>query len=290
MLRVRARRNSKRSLLIAITAIILGAVLCFSYLFISNVISSSNKKQGELQRKNEQIAMERAIEAKKREPVYVSLPNTKPIRAIVEDYSVDSSLWAIVNKTHSLSIIYVPSTLKIPDVATRTDKSDQERSVRSDIEQPLEDMFAAASSDGYDLMIASGYRSAGLQKIYFDSLANSVGDKAANQAIARPGQSEHQTGLAVDITTTTRSCYLDNCFATIEEGRWLAKNASRFGFILRYPEGKESITQYQYESWHYRYVGVDLAMALNESQLTLDEAWPYLQKALTTLKENGAID
>jgi D-alanyl-D-alanine carboxypeptidase len=128
-----------------------------------------------------------------------------------------------------------------------------------------------------------------MQKIYYDNLVSSVGEVAANQAIAKPGQSEHQTGLAIDISTLSRTCYLDQCFATTADGLWLADNSYKFGFILRYPEGMESITGYQYEPWHFRYVGIDLATALHDSKLTLDQAWPYLLKADNKLRINGAI-
>lgn len=229
------------------------------------------------------------IEAKKKEPVYIALPGAKQIRAIVDDYSLIASIWAVVSKTHPISVDYVPPLLKIPDVATRTDKSDDERSVRSDIEIPLKNMFAAALTEGNSLMIGSGSRSANLQAIYFNNLAGSIGEEAANQSIARPGQSEHQTGLAIDISTVFMQCYLDNCFANTGDGQWLVNNSYKFGFILRYPESKESITGYRYEPWHFRYVGVDLATALHESGLTLDEAWPYLEQADATLRANGAI-
>ena len=227
--------------------------------------------------------------AKKREPVFITLPGAQTIRAIVDDYSVTSSIWALVSKTSSISTDYVPSGLKIPDVATRTDKSDDERSVRSDIEQPLQDMFAAANGAGNQLMIGSGYRSAALQQTYLNSLAANIGLDAANQSIALPGQSEHQTGLAVDISTVSRNCYLDTCFGDTNDGLWLVHNSYKFGFILRYPSDKVSITGYKYEPWHFRYVGIDLATALHDSGLTLDEAWPYLQAADDTLRSNGAI-
>jgi D-alanyl-D-alanine carboxypeptidase len=184
---------------------------------------------------------------------------------------------------------YVPKGPKVPDVATRTDKSVEERSVRSDIEPELIKLFAGAKENGYSLLIASGYRSASLQSIYFNSLAGSVGETVANQSIARPGQSEHQTGLAVDISIISYKCYLDNCFGNTADGMWLVDNSYKYGFIQRYPLNKENVTGYRYESWHFRYVGVDLATALHDSGLTLDEAWPYLEKADQTLHKNGAI-
>lgn len=274
------------SILIVLTSAGIGIYGVYSYNNVQQIIQNSNKikSAGELATK-----AAAAREAKKKEPVYITLPGAKPIRALVEDYSIPSSIWTILSKTHPVSVDYIPNNLKIPNVSTRTDKSDMERSVRSDIEQPLIDMFTSASANSYQLMIGSGYRSAALQGLYFNSLASSVGETVANQSIAKPGQSEHQTGLAVDITTVSRNCYLDNCFADTSDGQWLVNNSYKYGFILRYPEGKESITEYRYESWHFRYVGVDLATALYDSGLTLDEAWLYLVKANTTLKQNGAI-
>lgn len=274
------------SVLIIITIAGIGSYGVYSYNKVQRTIQSNNKVKA-----TSVLAIKAAAarEAKKKEPVYITLPGAKPVRALVEDYSIASSIWAIISKTHPVSVDYVPANLKIPNVLTRTDKGDPERSIRSDIEQPMINMFTAASASGYQLMVASGYRSAALQGLYFNSLASSVGETVANQSIAKPGQSEHQTGLATDITTMSRNCYLDNCFADTSDGQWLTNNSYKYGFILRYPEGKEFITGYRYESWHFRYVGVDLATALHDSGLTLDEAWPYLEKANITLEQNGAI-
>jgi D-alanyl-D-alanine carboxypeptidase len=236
-----------------------------------------------------EIAAQALLEAKKKEPVYITLTNADPIRAIVEDYTEQQSLWVLVNKTHSISTSYVPQQLALPDVPERTDKTVEERSVRGDIVAPLESMFDAAAKDGHSLMIGSAYRSATLQKLYFDTYAANSGIVAANQYSAFPGQSEHQTGLAVDISSVSRSCYLDACFTSTPDGQWLAANGYKYGFTLRYPEGKTAITGYNFEPWHYRYVGIDLATALYQSNLTVDEAWPSLLAALNTLKENGAL-
>jgi D-alanyl-D-alanine carboxypeptidase len=231
-----------------------------------------------------------AREAKKNEPVYITLPGAEPIRAIVEDYTRPDSLWAMVNKTSPLpSLSYLPSRIVVLEVPTRTDKSIEERSVRQELVEPLKDMFAAAGASGHSLMIGSAYRSADLQALYFNNYVQTSGHELANQYSAQPGQSEHQLGLAVDISTLSQQCYLSECFTSTPDGEWLANNAHKYGFIMRYPKGKEGITGYNFEPWHYRYVGADLATALYRSGLTLEEAWPYLEKALATLKENGAI-
>jgi len=290
-------QKTKKSVLIKVTIIFLIVAIYSGLGFSANYFFDKyNTEQSVLHQKqlvlDKNIALKAiaaAKEAKKKEPVFITLPGAKAIRAIVDDYSIQSSLWAIASKTHPISIDYVPAGLKIPAVETRTDKSNDERSVRSDIETPLINMFTAAASEGYQLVIGSGYRSANLQSTYFYSLANSVGETVANQSIARPGESEHQTGLAIDVTTVSRNCYLADCFADTYDGQWLANNSYKYGFILRYPKGKEGITGYIYEPWHFRYVGIDLATALHESSLTLDEAWTYLESADVTLRANGAL-
>lgn len=291
MLVKRPRRHHfvRNIILLSIFAVFLiGGIYIFANLYLDNQ-SSNNTDKSKTDRENLVASVLAAKEAKRKEPVYISLPGAKTVRAIVEDYNLPNSIWKLVNKSNSLPVDYIPKPISIPTVSTRTDKSNDERSARNDIHKALADMFSAAEKDGLSLMIGSGYRSASLQKIYFDSLAASVGNAAANQAIAYPGQSEHQSALAVDITGTSLECYLSECFDSIDDGVWLTNNSYKYGFILRYPKGKENITGYQYEPWHFRYVGVDLATALFESKLTLEEAWPFIESALKTLKENGAI-
>jgi D-alanyl-D-alanine carboxypeptidase len=278
-----------RRIILLVLLVLVCATGYFGYTYIDRQLAAQEKQNADTTRELATKFAAVLIEVKKKEPVYITLPGANTIRAIVEDYTLPSSLWAIVNKTHSIPITYVPKSISVPDVPINTAKSNAEMSVRTDIVKPIEKLFAAAKTAGYSLMIGSGYRSAALQEMYFDSLAASVGKTAANQAIAYPGQSEHQTGLAADISTVSQDCYLSNCFASTGDGVWLVNNSYKYGFILRYPSGKESITEYQYEPWHFRYVGVDLATALHQSGLTLDEAWPYLQKAESTLKSNGAI-
>jgi D-alanyl-D-alanine carboxypeptidase len=285
-----ARRNRSIVIVIIVTSIILLAGLGFGvFSYVHDREMAHQAAEAESARIAAIESEKTAKEAKKKEPVYITLPGADRIRAIVEDYDHPNSIWMLVNKTKSIPLTYIPEGLLLPDVAERTDKTIEERSVRSDVAEPLKTMFVAAGADGHDLMIGSAYRSAALQKVYFDSYAAASGAEAANQYSAHPGESEHQTGLSVDISTLSRNCYLDECFTSTPDGQWLATNAHEYGFTLRYPKGKEIITGYQFEPWHYRYVGVDLATALYQSGLTLDEAWPLLQAALTTLRQNEAI-
>ena len=128
-------------------------------------------------------------------------------------------------------------------------------------------MKADATSLGLNIWIQSGYRSYELQESLYNKYVNRDGKEAADTYSARPGHSEHQTGLAFDLNTITDD------FQYTEEGKWINNNCYKYGFILRYPKGKESITGYKYESWHLRYVGTDLASTLynNGDWITLEE-------------------
>lgn len=224
------------------------------------------------------------------ELITLALPHTSAITALKENYDDPTSQWVVVSKDHPLpDSSFVPSDLAKAPVTANPSKSSEEQSLRSLIFPAVSKMFGDAKSAGYDLMIASGYRSYALQKTYFDNYARTDGVEAANKYSALPGQSEHQTGLSFDISYTDRHCYLDTCFGETPAGVWLATHAYEYGFVLRYPADKTEITKYQYEPWHFRYVGTDLANALHKSNLTLDEAYPYLQETLKKLRDQKQI-
>lgn len=126
-------------------------------------------------------------------------------------------------------------------------------------------MQAAAAADGISLWIDSGYRSYLDQQITYDGYANRVGTDLADNFSSRPGHSEHQTGLAIDVNNAHPD------FAGTAEATWLAQHAAEYGFVIRYPEGKTEVTGYTYEPWHLRYLGVDLAQQLTAQGLTLEE-------------------
>ena len=183
-----------------------------------------------------------------------------------------TSIWVIVNKTKPIAAEYAPNDLTLPAVQLQTGKTSQEMSVRRDAATELEKMFAAAKEQGVQLKLASGYRSYDLQEYYYNSLVRSLGAEEANKVSAKPGTSEHQTGLAVDIASYSNDvCHLETCFGTMPEGQWLANNAHTYGFIIRYPQSKTAVTGYNYEPWHVRYVGKELAAQLQKTGQTLEE-------------------
>lgn len=215
--------------------------------------------------------------------VYVELPNANKVVALEEDYKQDNSLWRIVSRSRPLNNQDYRPEIELANVATWKQKSRDEQSVRPELQEPLSQMFADAKAVGYNLMIGSGFRSSQLQSTYYNNFVRTRGQAYADKVSARPGTSEHQLGLAVDLAYTSQECYLHTCFADTGAGKWLAANAHNYGFILRYSKGREDITGYQFEPWHFRYVGRDLALALYQSGLTLDEAEPYLLKTRENL-------
>ncbi|SHI17592.1 D-alanyl-D-alanine carboxypeptidase [Sporobacter termitidis DSM 10068] len=180
----------------------------------------------------------------------------------------DSVLF-IANKTHPLPSGFVPKELVTPDVPFKG--SAEVRQLRRDAAAALEQMFDAAQKDGIKLYGVSGYRSYDRQQSVFAASVKSHGSEVeANQFSARPGESEHQTGLAIDITGAGVGA-LTQAFGNTPEGKWVRDNADKFGFILRYPEGKASVTGYAYEPWHIRYVGTAAAAEITSRNITLEE-------------------
>ena len=139
------------------------------------------------------------------------------------------------------------------------------------------EMAKSAKNDGIQLMANSTYRTYERQEEIYKEFYYSKGISYADKYAARAGHSEHQTGLAIDIFTSGKSTTSD--FDESDAFKWLSINAHKYGFILRYPEGKEYLTGYNYESWHYRYLGVDTATKVYESGLTYDEYYAfYIEK------------
>lgn len=136
----------------------------------------------------------------------------------------------------------------------------------------LDQMAADAKKAGFEIVAFSGYRSYEYQTQLYTNYANRDGKEAADRYSARPGHSEHQTGLAFDIGEKGHEdLWLTEEFGETPAGKWLVENAHKYGFILRFPKGKEDMTGFMYESWHFRYLGKDLAEKVHQSGITLEE-------------------
>jgi D-alanyl-D-alanine carboxypeptidase len=203
--------------------------------------------------------------------------NTKPAASTTFDksrYSLTdpTSIWVIVNKQHPLNpVTYVPSDLVYPNVPLASAGADNMH-LRRESANAMEQMFVAAKKAGISLMLTSGYRSYSYQKTVYNGYVQTLGQAAADKQSARPGYSEHQTGWAADVEPTTRHCELDACFGDTPEGKWVAANSYKYGFIIRYQSNAESITGYEYEPWHVRYVGTGLSNEMHSNGIqTLEQ-------------------
>jgi len=183
--------------------------------------------------------------------------------------SVDWNL-ILVNKSYRLN----------DDYEVKTEKFTNEKSVDARIIKDLQAMFSDAKKAGINLKFISGYRSISYQKILFDRRVKEYMEKGLKKEAAQektelylapPGASEHHTGLACDILSEEWKKGLIEDFETTEAFKWLVKNCANYGFILRYPKGKEKITQINYEPWHYRYVGKLAAKEIMAKEITLEE-------------------
>ncbi|WP_141762261.1 MULTISPECIES: M15 family metallopeptidase [Rothia] len=130
--------------------------------------------------------------------------------------------------------------------------------LRAEAAKAADTMIDAAAADGVTLLVSSAYRSYAVQQQTYQYWVSVNGQQVADQLSARPGYSEHQTGLAIDFASP-EGCRLEECYRDTLAGQWLAKNAPRYGYILRFPDGRQSVTGYRFEPWHYRYVGVQTA-------------------------------
>jgi len=177
----------------------------------------------------------------------------------------------LVNKEYNLPADYVPPDLVQPDIPFSFSEDLLKKKMRAEAARALEELIRQAAAEGIELAGVSGYRSYQRQEAIFTARARERGEEVANRTTARPGQSEHQTGLAMDVSSPSVGYDLIERFGDTKEGIWLAENAPRFGFIIRYPKGKEHLTGYSYEPWHIRYVGVEAAQEIAARGLILEE-------------------
>ena len=186
---------------------------------------------------------------------------------------------ALVNRDYVLAADYEPDDLVRPNVEATNGSAIL---MRSEAAAALEELFAAAKDEaGLTLYAASGYRSYGTQSAILERKIKNTGSREkAQRLVAPPGASEHQLGLAMDLKATPTS-NLSASFAKTKQGQWVAENAHRFGFIIRYQKDKEEITQITYEPWHLRYVGVQVAQYMHEQNLSLEEFTAEWQAAVT---------
>jgi D-alanyl-D-alanine carboxypeptidase len=181
-----------------------------------------------------------------------------------------ASITVLVNKYFALPKNYEPADLVFPDLPFIFKEKSDKRKMRSVAAKALEKLFAGAEKDDIQLAGVSAYRSYATQKQLFNRYVKQDGFQKARTYSALPGTSEHETGLAIDVSGIDGKCAAEDCFAGTKEAIWLGKHAAEYGFIVRYPDGKETITGYKYEPWHLRYVGIEIAKEIADTGSTLE--------------------
>ncbi len=224
-------------------------------------------------------------------------PTPSPVPAVPEaptTLNIDTTTYTfLINRDYPLTSAYLPDDLVIPDIKfSFQDLTEDKSKLRKVAADALTELCAAALAEE-DLTIygVSGYRSYDRQYDIYGSNIIKKGIRHTNLYSAAPGNSEHQTGLAIDVSCQEVGFSLVERFAETAEGIWLKENCWRFGFILRYPKDKEHITGYAYEPWHIRYVGIPLAYYLYTNHLTLEEYYGSPSShTLAELEDKPLID
>ncbi len=247
---MKRRTHVKRRKYIVISIIILGAV-CIGGLATVHFIREpeTNTKQAKKTTKSEKSAQ-------------AQQPQQPTFNKNLHSLDDPASIWVVVNKTRPLQPKdYTPSDL----VGVGNGQQ-----MRAEPAKALQTMIQDAKTQGLNIRPLSGYRSYTTQVSVYNNEVRTYGQAVADTQSARPGTSEHQTGLAIDIGGG--GCGIEDCFGNTAEGKWVAANAYKYGFIIRYTPDKDHITGYRYEPWHIRYVGVELATEMHTNGMqTLEE-------------------
>ena len=180
----------------------------------------------------------------------------------------------LVNKNNSLGKDYVPDNLvEIHEPAGVKMDSNYVNKLDKFVYQEFKDMQSDALLCNYEIFVDSSYRSFDYQQKLFNDIVSKKGLKYALRYCALPGSSEHQTGLAFDVIVRRDGILISDVSEMDSELIWLMDNSYKYGFILRYPKGKEKITGYNFEPWHFRYVGRDIALEMHDSGITTLEEY-----------------
>lgn len=204
---------------------------------------------------------------KKPQEMLVDNPENESMEVVAQPASIP----VLVNKHYKLPDNYNPKDLVITKIPFIRSATSERRKMRRPAAKAIARLFSAAKKQGVSLLGVSAYRSLASQKSLFNYYIKEDGYRKARNYSALPGTSEHETGLAIDVTEGNGKCAADDCFGGTKEAKWLQVHAADFGFIIRYPKGKEAVTGYKYEPWHLRYVGVTIAKIMMKNNITLEE-------------------
>lgn len=263
-----------------ISLVIVGIIVGIGYVTTngeSNIENNYNDKS--INNSNNEIVLssldEKSLEYEDIESDYKELEYLESI--------LNDKYFVLINRDNKLDKSYVPSNLKKSE-AKFLDYV-QDNNLESATSDAARKMFEAAAQDGISLIGVSGYRSYSLQKKLYETRVRENGEEKTRAYTAEPGASEHQSGLAIDILCNEYQT-LDEGFENTDAFRWLTENCYKYGFILRYLKGKEDITGYNYEPWHFRYIGnEEIAEDIMNRGLTFEEYINEVKSKIDELKK-----
>lgn len=264
----RDKNNKKNPILIgSVLSIVVLVAIIGIYLYKDELFSSKSATESEEVTPNiieTQGQLNEEVVEDNKQPDYEQ-PEEAPDKMIQVDaggYAITTA--AVVEPTYIDGILIANKKYPLPEDFN----PGEDKEARAAFDQ----MAADAKALGFDLVAFSGFRSYEYQTTLYNNYVNRDGKEEADRYSARPGHSEHQTGLAFDIGEQSQQhLWLTAEFGETPAGKWLADNAHNYGFILRYPEGKEDVTGFMYESWHFRYLGIEKATEVKKTGLTLEE-------------------
>ena len=256
-----SKAASKRIFALTLSMMMACSLIAFTGCGNEDVVENQEEnvqEQQEQEKTPEQIAAEQA--------------EAERIAALKADK--EKGLFVLVNKQNSVDRSYVPDDLEgIKYYAA--DRTASARFMKSEAAAAFHELAEAAMEEGHKIVITTAYRSYDFQSTLYNNYVANYGQAEADTFSAKPGTSEHQTGLATDVSSPSVNYQLTSDYINTPEGTWLNDNAHKFGFIIRYQKDKESITGYIYEPWHIRYVGKTAAKEIYEQGLALEE---YLEQ------------
>ena len=209
-------------------------------------------------------------------PTSVPIQSSQTLKPLSSEFTDQNSLLVYVSQAHPLPSDFVPASLGTPHLPSTGAVVE----IQEEAGKKAQEMLAQAKREGYELFVSAGYRSYKNQEELYNNRVSLVGEQKASLTVEKAGCSEHQIGLAIDITDDPTGTVLNEEFEKKECAQWLFEHAHEYGFILRYPKNKEKITGLSYQPWHYRYVGVDTATAMYEKDpnITFEEYFELIEE------------
>jgi len=243
------------------------STLLYTFIVFLTLAGCVEKKQMEIE--NKQLSSQPHVSSHRTSPSPAKTNYSTDVNS-VEVVKNPGSIPVLINKQNRLPDDYEPADLIMPNIPFIDDQKEK-RKMRKQAAAAIEKLFTGASHQGIGLIGVSAYRSFDYQSNLFQYYVNKDGYDSAMTYSALPGTSEHETGLAIDVTGSDGKCAAEDCFEGSKEAKWLQDHAAEYGFIIRYPKGKTSITGYKYEPWHLRYVGKTIAQQIMDQGITLEE-------------------